>query len=101
MRQLAAAGLALGLAGAAQGDDGLGRKIFKQLAQPPCQLCHTLKAAGAEGKVGPSLDELQPSVDQVVAAVKTGSGVMPPFEDKLTPEQIEAVARFVAETAGK
>ena len=97
----AAAGLAFGLAGAAQGEDGLGRKVFNQLAQPPCQLCHTLKAAGAEGKVGPSLDELQPNLDQVLAAVRTGSGVMPPFVDKLTPEQIEAVSRFVADTAGK
>lgn len=100
MRHLAAAGLAFGLAGAAQGDE-LGRKVFTQLSQPPCMACHTLKAAGAEGKVGPSLDELQPSLDQVLTAVRGGVGIMPPFEDKLTREQIEAVARFVAETAGK
>lgn len=98
--RLVAAGLALGLAGIAQGDE-LGRKVFNRISQPPCQLCHTLKAAGAEGKVGPSLDELKPNLDQVLTVVRTGSGVMPPFEDKLTPEQIEAVARFVAETAGK
>ena len=35
------------------------------------------------------------------AAVRQGVGVMPPFSDKLTPEQIEAVARFVAKSAGK
>jgi mono/diheme cytochrome c family protein len=28
-------------------------------------------------------------------------GVMPAFRDKLTPQQIEAVSRFVANTAGK
>lgn len=101
MRRLAAAaGLALGLAGAAQGDE-LGRKVFNQIAQPPCQLCHTLRAAGAEGKVGPSLDELQPALDQVLTAVRGGVGVMPPYGDKLTPGQIEAVSRFVAESAGK
>jgi mono/diheme cytochrome c family protein len=33
--------------------------------------------------------------------VKTGIGPMPPFADKLTPEQIEAVADYVSKTAGK
>ena len=94
MRRLAAAGLALGLAGAAQGEE-LGRKVFNELAQPPCQLCHTFERAGAQGKVGPSLDELKPDRDQVLTAVRQGVGVMPAYADKLTPEQIEAVTRFV------
>jgi sulfite dehydrogenase len=96
------AGLALALAlpCAAFGDE-LGRKVFTELAQPPCKLCHTLKAAEAEGTIGPSLDELKPDLDKALQAVRGGSGVMPPFRDKLTPEQIEAVARFVSERAGK
>ena len=97
---LLAAGLALALSPAAQGDE-LGRKVFTELAQPPCQLCHTLKAAGAEGTIGPSLDELKPDLDKVLQAVRNGVGVMPAFRDKLTPQQIEAVSRFVANTAGK
>lgn len=97
---LLAAGLALALPLAAQGDE-LGRKVFTELAQPPCQLCHTLKAAGAEGTVGPSLDELKPDLDKALQAVRNGLGVMPAFRDKLTPQQIEAVSRFVANTAGK
>ena len=32
-------------------------------------------------------------------AVRKGLGVMPPFADKLTPEQIDAVAEFVAKAA--
>ena len=96
----AAAGLAFALSCAAHGEE-LGRKVFTELAQPPCQLCHTLKAAGAAGTVGPSLDELKPDLEQTLAAVRQGVGVMPPFSDKLTPEQIEAVARFVAKSAGK
>ena len=97
---LLAAGLALALPLAAQGDE-LGRKVFMELAQPPCHLCHTLKAAGAEGTVGPSLDELKPDLDKALQAVRNGVGVMPAFRDKLTPQQIEAVSRFVANTAGK
>ncbi|HEU4647126.1 MAG TPA: cytochrome c [Burkholderiales bacterium] len=97
---LLAAGLALALPLAAQGDE-LGRKVFMELSQPPCHLCHTLKAAGAEGTVGPSLDELKPDLQKALQAVRDGSGVMPAYRDKLTPQQIEAVSRFVANTAGK
>lgn len=96
----AAAGLALALSYSAYGEE-LGRKVFMQIAQPPCQLCHVLKSAGAEGTIGPSLDELKPDLARSVHAVRNGVGVMPAFSDQLTPEQIEAVARFVAETAGK
>jgi mono/diheme cytochrome c family protein len=95
-----AAGLWLALPLAAQGDE-LGRKVFTQVAQPPCMACHTLKAAGAEGTVGPSLDELKPGLDQALQAIRNGSGVMPAFRDALTAEQINAVARFVVESAGK
>lgn len=67
MRSAQAAGLALALALplAARGDD-LGRKVFTQTAQPPCALCHTLQAAGAEGTIGPSLDELKPDTERIV-----------------------------------
>ena len=100
MRRAAAAGLALAQSCAAQGEE-LGRKVFTEIAQPPCMACHTLKAAGATGKVGPSLDELQPALDQALAAVRQGVGIMPSFDGKLTNEQIEAVARYVAKVAGK
>jgi mono/diheme cytochrome c family protein len=94
------AGLSLALPLAAQAEE-LGRKVFMQIAQPPCMACHTLKAAGAEGTVGPSLDELKPGLDQALQAVRNGTGIMPAFRDALTAEQINAVARFVSESAGK
>jgi mono/diheme cytochrome c family protein len=93
--------LLLASAPAARAADALGLKVFTQIAQPPCMACHTLKAAGASGTVGPSLDELKPDRDQVLNAVRTGVGIMPPFDDKLTAEQIDAVARFVAQAAGQ
>lgn len=97
-----AAGLALLLAlpAAALGDE-LGRKVFTEVAQPPCALCHTLKAAGAEGTIGPSLDELKPDKARALEAIRKGLGAMPPFADKLTPEQMEAVAAYVAKVAGR
>jgi cytochrome c6 len=82
--------------GGAHSQEDLGRKVFQQLAQPPCALCHTLKAAGADSTVGPSLDELKPDKAKVLEVVRKGAGVMPPFADKLTSEQIEAVADYVA-----
>ncbi|MCL4798383.1 MAG: c-type cytochrome [Burkholderiales bacterium] len=96
-----AAGLALALALplAARGDD-LGRKVFTETAEPPCALCHTLQAAGAEGTIGPSLDELKPDRDRIVQAVRKGVGVMPPFADKLSEAEIQAVAAFVAKAVG-
>ena len=80
----------------AYSQEELGRKVFTQLAQPPCALCHTLEAAGAAGTVGPSLDELKPDKARVLDTVRTGIGPMPPYAGKLTPEEIEAVAAYVA-----
>ena len=99
MRGFLLAGLACLLASpvGARGDD-LGRKVFNEVAQPPCAHCHTLQAAGAAGSIGPSLDELKPDKARVLEAVRKGVGVMPPFADKLTPQQIESVAEFVAKS---
>ena len=50
--------------------------------------------------MGPNLDELQPSVDQVRVAVTSGVGVMPAFEGTLSEEEIETVSAYVAKVAG-
>lgn len=94
-RRFAIAACLAFVAGTAFAGD-LGREVFNEIAQPPCALCHTLEAAGATGTVGPSLDELAPDRQRVMATVRDGIGVMPSFEGKLTAEQIEAVADFVA-----
>ena len=52
----------------------LGKKLFTTLAVPACAVCHTLKDAGAEGAVGPVLDELKPDAARVSKALAaTGS----------------------------
>jgi mono/diheme cytochrome c family protein len=92
--------LLLAPAFAANADEELGRKVFTEIAQPACALCHALEAAGAAGTIGPSLDELKPDRARVLAVVRTGIGPMPPYGDKLTAEQIEAVAAFIAKVTG-
>jgi mono/diheme cytochrome c family protein len=63
--------------------------------------CHTLKAAGATGNVGPNLDQLKPAEPVVERQVTNGGAVMPPFKGKLSPAEIKAVAKFVSSVAGK
>ena len=74
-----------------------GKKIF----QTECGSCHTLSAAGTTGTVGPNLDQLKPSQPRVVHQVTFGGAIMPAFKGKLSPAQIQAVAKFVSSSAGK
>jgi mono/diheme cytochrome c family protein len=65
-----------------------------------CGSCHTLKAAGTTGTVGPDLDKLRPSADVVSQIVRSGGGGMPGFEGRLSSADIDAVATYVARVAG-
>ena len=71
----------------------LGLDVYNNKAQ--CGTCHTLKAAGSEGQIGPNLDILKPQIPQTILAVTNGIGVMPPWKGILTTEEIEAVAHYV------
>jgi mono/diheme cytochrome c family protein len=74
-----------------------GELIFKG----KCGSCHTLKAAATTGTAGPNLDLLKPPFDRAKAQVIKGGGIMPAFKGVLTDAQIEAVAKYVAEHAGR
>jgi mono/diheme cytochrome c family protein len=95
-----------GLAGAKTGD-----QIFTAAG---CAGCHTLAKANANSTVGPSLDDLAQaaagqdgSPEDVVresildpdAQIAEGfqAGVMPPFEGKLTDEQLQALVQYLLE----
>jgi len=75
-----------------------GRELFGQR----CRNCHTLKAANASAKVGPTLDEPARNKALVLDAIEkgraNGNGNMPAsvFEG----EEAEAVAEFVAVASG-
>jgi cbb3-type cytochrome c oxidase subunit III len=73
----------------------------KQIFTSNCASCHTLKAAGATGTVGPNLDAAKPSESKVETQVTNGGGVMPAFKGTLTTAEIKAVAKFVSSNAGK
>jgi cbb3-type cytochrome c oxidase subunit III len=68
-----------------------------------CGSCHTLKAAGTKGTIGPNLDQVKPPPTFALAQhqVENGGGVMPAFKGRLTDKQITSVAHFVADNAGK
>ncbi len=78
-----------------------GLEIFNETAA--CAGCHTMKAAGAEGNVGPNLDTVDLTVESVIDMVTYGLGVMPAYgEDEiLTTEEIEIVSKYVVNSAGK
>ncbi|MFN8203838.1 MAG: urate hydroxylase PuuD [Solirubrobacteraceae bacterium] len=93
----AAGGADSGQAAASGAASSAGAQVF---ASAGCASCHTLKAAGASGKVGPDLDSLHPSQSVVAETVANGRGAMPPFKGRLSDEQISAVAAYVATATG-
>jgi cbb3-type cytochrome c oxidase subunit III len=75
-----------------------GQEIF---AAAGCGSCHTLAAAGTNGTIGPNLDQAKPDHALVVDRVTNGKGVMPSFSGRLSAEQIQAVADYVTQSAGR
>jgi len=84
----------------AAGGESEARDIFAQ----NCSGCHTLKAAGTTGKVGPNLDRSKPSLARartmLIKGGGGGLGVMPSYRGTLSEAQIEQVARYVVESTG-
>ena len=71
-----------------------GKEIF--INQGNCASCHALSDAKANGNIGPNLNQIMPTKDRVLAAVKRGIGVMPAYEGILTTDEIDAVANYVS-----
>ena len=77
----------------------LGLEVYNNKAQ--CGACHTLKSAGSTENIGPNLDQLKPSMSQIIYSVTNGIGVMRAWEYILTDEEIEAVAYYVFNSTNK
>ena len=71
----------------------LGKDVF--LNKAVCSTCHTLVDAGSNADIGPNLNVIRPNKMRVINTVTNGIGVMPAYENELTPEEIEAVAHYV------
>jgi mono/diheme cytochrome c family protein len=78
-----------------KGDASNGEKVF---ASAGCGGCHTLKAAGSSGNVGPNLDDVKPDFALVVDRVTNGKGAMPSFKGQLSDQEIADVAQYVVES---
>jgi mono/diheme cytochrome c family protein len=75
----------------------------KEVFTTNCGSCHTLKAAGTSGEVGPDLDQLEPDLTTVEHQVVNGGGGMPAFgkEGILNAKEVKAVATYVSAVAGQ
>ena len=89
------AGDAAARAGGAQAE-AVAAVDAKAVFTSTCGGCHTLAAAGTSGRIGPDLDAAAPEAAAVASIVRSGAGVMPSFDGKLSDPQIAAVAAFVA-----
>jgi mono/diheme cytochrome c family protein len=74
------------------GEDADGAAVF---ASAGCGGCHTFGPANSSGTVGPNLDEIDRSKDEIAQQVRNGGGGMPAFGDRLSDAEIDAVADYV------
>jgi mono/diheme cytochrome c family protein len=82
--------------GGGGGGGGAPQVDGKAVFSDNCGSCHTLSAAGTSGSVGPNLDGVSLDAAAIEGIVRDGRGGMPAFGDKLSAEEISAVAQFVA-----
>jgi mono/diheme cytochrome c family protein len=75
-----------------EGEDVDGAAVF---AEAGCGGCHVFEPAGSSGNVGPPLDGIDLSKDEIATQVRNGGGGMPAFGDRLSDEEIDAVADYV------
>jgi mono/diheme cytochrome c family protein len=92
----AAAGGGTTPGGGGGGTDG--KALFSSAG---CGSCHTLKAAGSTGTVGPNLDQSTITEPDEVKQITDGGGGMPAFKDQLSAAQIKALAHFVVTSRAK
>jgi mono/diheme cytochrome c family protein len=74
------------------GEAADGAAVF---ASAGCASCHTFGPANSKGTVGPKLDGIDRSKEEIEQQVRNGGGGMPPFGDSLSDAEIAAVADYV------
>lgn len=63
-----------------------------------CASCHGQSGGGGAGpKLAGRMEEVYPDIADQIAVITNGRGSMPAFGSALTPEQIEAVAKYERE----
>ena len=61
-----------------------------------CGSCHTLKAMGWGGNIGPNLDSKKPNYALALDRITNGKAPMPAFKGELNEAQIKCVATVIA-----
>ncbi|HRV59101.1 MAG: cytochrome c [Solirubrobacterales bacterium] len=79
--------------GSPSGAKTAGAELFNSAG---CAGCHALSEADANGPVGPDLDGLKLDEQRVQEQIENGGGSMPSFKGRLTPAEIDRLARFVS-----
>ncbi len=85
--------------GGGEGTQGAGSQGASLFNEVGCAGCHTLTAAGARARVGPDLDVAAATYAEVAEQVRNGGSGMPAFADRLSDEEIAALATFVSSAA--
>ena len=75
-----------------ESEDVDGAAVF---AEAGCGGCHVFTPANSEGTAGPPLDAIDLSKDEIAQQVRNGGAGMPAFGDRLSDEEIDAVADYV------
>jgi cytochrome c oxidase subunit 2 len=98
--------------GGGGGGETDGKTLFTEAAEPAaCGSCHTLSEAGTTGTTGPNLDDVLPdlseadirqSIEDPDAKIAPGfqPGIMPRYGESLSPEQIDALVKYLTEVKG-
>jgi cytochrome c6 len=85
------------------GNPVAGKRLFVTNAYiRPCGSCHTLKAAGSYGDLGPNLDKVKPSYAKAIRVITNGVSPtaryrtgMSAFGDVFSKKQIQDLAAFI------
>lgn len=78
---------------AAKGNPAAGRIVF---IESGCGSCHALAATGAQGTVGPNLDQVKLTAAEIFNWVRNGKGAMPSYKGQLSQKELADLAAFLA-----
>jgi outer membrane protein assembly factor BamB len=92
--------LAFGLGGDPPGDPGPEEPDGEAIYQANCASCHGADGSGGNGPPLQGIGDVH-TIEELVAVITEGRGGMPAWRDELTPEEIEAVAGYVATIPGE
>ncbi len=73
----------------------------QQVYKAHCQSCHGSTGQGGTGmKLAGKVTSDFPNIDDQIAVIENGRGSMPAWKNKLSADEIEAVARYTRECLG-